>query len=86
MLITTQNRRSVVSYTEPDTTALTVKSSSTNENKYDIVLVTNRTTVFLLGTFERIEVAIDVMNDIADNYLKDMDGYIMPEDPGGTVC
>lgn len=86
MLITTQDRRSVVSYGEPDVTALTVKTSSAADNKFDLVMVTSRAAVFLLGTFAKMGVAIDVMNDIADNYLRDADDYVVPEDPGGILC
>lgn len=85
MLITTQNRRSVVSYREVGVSALTVTHNK-ESGKYDLALVTNRTTVFLLGTFSAVKVAVDVMNDIVEDYLSDMDEYKVPADPGELPC
>lgn len=85
MLITTQDQRSVVTYREMDTSALTVRHNH-ESNKYDLALVTNRTTVFLLGTFSAVKVAVDVMNDIVEDYLSDMDEYKVPADPGELPC
>jgi len=85
MLITTQDRRSVVTYIEPEASALTVTHNK-ESGKYDLALVTNRTTVFLLGTFAAVKVAIDVMNDIIGDYLGDVDEYRIPADPGELPC
>lgn len=85
MLITTQDRRSVVTYEEMEVSALTVRHNKEN-NSYDLAVITNRTTVFLLGTYAAVKVAVDVMNDIVEAYLGDMDEYKVPADPGVLPC
>ena len=86
MLITTQDGRSVVNFNEADASALTVKAPHDESDKFDLCLITNYKTVYRLGTFEHMNTAIDVMNDIADQYLAGCEGYLMPKDPGELPC